>query len=76
MVYGYKRIMSEFLEEIHGWDKICGRNSQDEDLSKVYENLVPSELTHKYSKFQPQSKLISDDYELHNIDSIDVLNIV
>ena len=91
MVRGYKGIMTKFeerfneayneasIEEIQGWDKILliAKNIQDEDLNKAYENLVPSKLAHKYSKFQQPLEPTTDGYELHNIDnSKDASNIV
>ena len=91
MVRGYKGIMTKFeerfneayneasIEEIQGWDKILliAKNIQEEDLNKAYENLVPSEFAHKYSKVQPPLEMTNDGYELHNIDnSKDASNIV
>ena len=67
------------IEEVQGWDKILliAKNIQDEDLSKGYENLIPSELAHKYRKTQQPLELTTDGYELHNIDnSKDASNIV
>ena len=88
---GYKRVMTKFedmfdevykeapIEEIQGWHKILliAKNIQDEDLNKAYENLVPSKLAHKYSKFQQPLEPTTNGYELHNIDnSKDASNIV
>lgn len=90
MVRGYKRIITKFdeifnevykeasIEEIQGWEKILliAKNIQDEDLSKTYENLVPSELAHKYSKYQQPLEMTADVYELHNIDNSKELQIL
>ena len=91
MVRDYKRVMNKFedvfdevykeapIEEIQGWDKILliAKNIQEEILNKAYENLVPSEFAHKYSKVQPPLEMTNDGYELHNIDnSKDASNIV
>lgn len=78
-MHDYTKIMSEFYdvyietptEGIQGWDRILllAKTMQDEDLTCVYENLVPPELVNKYRQKELNMKQADHEYELQSINN-------